>query len=119
MWPSGRMCLGRHRLIFPPTVEAFLTYRTQTADMNHKNMMGGDGQLGNYKVIQKKQMPAFYQTMELEDFAGGVPILTEGIWYGTVLEKCLYFTNFQDNTIYAGEREGTSLQKGVLDAPWD
>lgn len=52
----------------------------------------------------------FYQTAELEKIAGGY-YFTEGpVWDS--IEKCLYFTNFRDHTIYRfKEREGTTLYR--------
>lgn len=63
--------------------------------------------MGIIKFTEKANA-CFYQTAELEKIAGGY-YFTEGPVWDSV-EKCLYFTNFQDNTIYRfKEREGTSL----------
>ena len=65
--------------------------------------------MGIIKFTEKANA-CFYQTAELEKIAGGY-YFTEGpVWDSS--EKCLYFTNFQDNTIYRfKEREGTSLYR--------
>lgn len=65
--------------------------------------------MGIIKFTEKANA-CFYQTAELEKIAGGY-YFTEGpVWDS--IEKCLYFTNFQDNTIYRfKEREGTSLYR--------
>lgn len=60
--------------------------------------------------LSSKADSCFYPTAGLEKIAGGY-FFTEGpVWDS--IKECLYFTNFQDNTIYCWkEKEGTHLYR--------